>query len=126
MEQHLLSSILVLINDRVKDLYHIEVDVQSYSGNNLTLILGEDLLYYCDFKIVFEDVFSLAINSSFYSSSRLPLLAVATHEEAYEVNRRFRVEVGNTIFKLQSEDDIPFFIAAKGIRYLPEVEKFYQ
>ena len=125
MEQHLLNSILALINDRVKDSYHIEVDVQSYSSNNLTLIIGEDLLYYCDFKIVFEDVFSLSINSSFYSNSRLPLLVVATQEEAYEVNRRFRVEVGNTIFKLQSEDDIPFFVAAESIRYLPEIEKFY-
>ncbi|MGI4969676.1 MAG: hypothetical protein ACRYGH_12040 [Janthinobacterium lividum] len=123
MEHRLFSSVLALINDRAREFIHLEVDIHSYSANNLTLLVGEDLLYYGDFKVVFEDVFSLSINASFRINTALPLLVMASKEEVYELNRRFRVERGNTIFKLQSEDGIVFFIAAKSIQYLPEVEK---
>ncbi|NVO33516.1 hypothetical protein [Hymenobacter lapidiphilus] len=122
MEDQLIAATVDLINARVSEFLHLEVDIHSFGDTRLTLAVGEDLLYYSNFKVVFEDVFMLSLNASSFIKTQGPWLSVVT-AEAVAVNRQFRVETGNTLFQLHNSDQIPFYVAATGIRYLPEGEK---
>ncbi|SFQ82641.1 hypothetical protein [Hymenobacter arizonensis] len=114
-------STLNLINARVKDFVHLEAYIHSFAGNRLTINVGEELIYYYNFQAVFEDVFMVSMNTSAFLNTRVPWLSIVPAPECFEINRRFRVEIGNTVFQLDNEDRLPFFVAAKSISYLPTV-----
>ncbi len=125
MDDQSIGATLDLINARVKASFHLEADIHSFANNRLTVVVGGDLTYSYDFQVVFEDVFMLSLNSSFRIDTQLPWLSIIPAPACIEVNVRFGVETGNTLFQLHNQDNVPFFVAAGSISYLPTGGKLW-
>ncbi|SFQ83291.1 hypothetical protein [Hymenobacter arizonensis] len=125
MDDHSVGVTLDLINARVKASFHLEADIHSFANNRLTVVVGEDLTYSYDFQVVFEDVFTVSLNSSFRIETLLPWLSIIPVPACIEVNVRFGVETGNTLFQLHNEDNLFFFVAAGSISYVPTGGKLW-
>lgn len=74
-----------------------------------------------DYAIEIEFSEPYCISSLFLWSvdTAKPLIELATEKEFIEINQQYRVEQGNYIFKINSEDydQSPIFIAAKKIQH---------
>lgn len=114
------------INSIISQESWMDMEVLSVKGGNLVIGGSIDFTYGHSLEIIFEDIFYLSINMEWKVDTSKPTLFVADREEAMEVNKAFRVEQGNLIFKLKAEDVEEFFyVAAKNLDFNTDRVLYY-
>ena len=119
-----MKNIIDEINSVASTFMYLEFAVVSYKAENLIVAGSQDFLYYQNFEIEFENVFSIIGNLRWKANTKKAVLTICGLIEAHELNRKYRVEQGNTIFKFVDEDNIDIFFIARNIKFRNEVVKF--
>ncbi len=111
-----MEKILEQINRIVKKMPCCDFEIVGYNGHNLLVGGGYSLSYEHSIVIEFEGVFFMTLNSEWSIDTTTDFLFFAENSECTEINQKYRIEQGYTLFKAVAEDlAIPFYISAKNI-----------
>lgn len=115
------------INSIISKELWFDMEILIRKGGNLSIVGSIDFTYGYSLEIIFLDVFHMSINTEWRTDTSKPVLEVVNGEEAWNVNGKYRIEQGNTLFKIQSEDlDVPFYVAAKDIEFNTDRVLYYK
>ena len=118
-------NIITDINKKIESYDFLEFHIYSLSSNNLSIVGSDDLLYYHDFEILFINVHTILCNSEWIvNTSEQVLFDISNTDEGKKFNINFKVIQGNRIFKIISQDDVSFYIAAEDIKFIDKVVKY--
>lgn len=121
-----MKEIIAAINQKVASMTYCELSMRSLSSNALSIVGSEDILYFYDFEIRFLDVHTVVCNTDWKLDTSKELISIIDDTpEALVLNERYRVEIGNTIFRLGSDDELVFYVIADGILFIDETVKLY-
>ena len=120
-----MDKIVDQINATVSKFIYFEMSVFSFENSELVLVGSEDLLYSHSLLITFNSVHTCIIASDFIVNPHKPFIFIINEtEEAHLLNLKYRIEVGNSIFKLITQDGVCYYIAADNIFYTTEIVKY--
>lgn len=93
--------------------------ILSYQKGNLEIGGSIDLLYGYTLKITFVDVFFISMAADWKTDTRKPFLYLlsSSRYEFMQINVLYQIEMGYEVFKIQPEDAIPYYVAAKSINF---------
>ena len=111
----MVSSIIDEINKKISSFSFFEFSIKSYQNGVLILVGSEDFSYYYNIEIHFHDVFTMISNLDWRVNTQGKAIDILDGPEAFELNKKYRVEAGNTIFVLFDEDLIQYYVIAKSI-----------
>jgi hypothetical protein len=123
----MLENELAKINEKANSFFHLELAVFSYSFPTRELIIAgsEDFAYYHNFEIKFRSVFSMIVNSDWIVNTAECIIELVTDlNELRAINLKYRVEIGNNIFKLKNEDNLDFYVIAESVELVDKVVKY--
>ncbi|MDI9341694.1 MAG: hypothetical protein QM534_14075 [Sediminibacterium sp.] len=115
----------MIIKDKVDELnsyfrkfLFFELSILSYKDGNLVIAGSDDFLYYHNIEITFTELFTVVCNSLFKLNTEVNSISIVDDiQECREINIKYRVEMGNVIFKIIDEDDCIYYIIAKDLNY---------
>ena len=120
-----MEKIIDEINAIVSSFDFFEFSINSYKDNLLTLFGSEDFIYYHNIEIIFNDIFTIISNINWRVDTQSKSIDILTGPLKVELNIKYFVEKGYTIFVLYNEEGIPQYIIAKSIRLVNKVTKYY-
>src|ERR1035437_2798313 len=104
------EKIIDTINNILSKYSFFELMILSIDGSELTLAGSEDFSYYYNLTISFKNIHTILICSHFKVNTTKPVIILIDNtEEAYMLNREYKVTIGNSSFKLISEDNISYY-----------------
>lgn len=112
------------IKEDIKKFDFFEFSILSFDNDNLTIAGSEDFSYFHNVELKFHNVQAIACRTYFKVDTKSNFLSIADANEAFEVNTKYDVLIGNVIFKFQSEDGQLFYIAAKDLTFKIEVVRY--
>lgn len=118
------TDVIKQINIEIKKYLHFEFNIFSYSNGKLMLVGSEDIVYYHNMEICFSGVFAIISNFQWRVDCKKEPLSVLNGVEAVELNKYYKVEVGNSIFKFENEDEINIYIIAESIEFNNNIVKY--
>ncbi len=104
------------INKIIQGHFYFEMHIFSYNDGMLIVGGSEDFLYYHELEICFEHVFAVHGNFYWKVDNKKTCLAVIEGEEAYELNIKYGVEKGYSIFRFTGDhepESITYIIVRK-------------
>jgi hypothetical protein len=121
-----MKEVIGKINNRVKESPFFDFSIFKFEKNNLIIAGGKDLTYYHEVEIEFIYVHTIIGNAEFKAdTSRNVIEIIVDSDEAREINLKYGVIQGNTIFKLRSEDNLIFYIISETIEFRENIVKYY-
>jgi len=122
-----LIEIVEQINTILSKENWLDMEVLGMKGGSLTIIGSTDFTYSHSLEIKFEDVFYMSINMEWKADTSKPFLYLVDSSERIDINQKYRIEQGNTLFKILSEDlETPFYISAKKISFNTDNVLYYR
>src|SRR6185312_12537251 len=104
------------INLIVRNYSYLELSMLSFERSRLIIAGSEDIMYFHNFEIVFDDVFTVACNTDWKIDTGKDFIWLVTDiEEIRTISLAYRVEKGNSIYRLEDEDHCIYYIVAKTI-----------
>ena len=119
--------ILELINQRVSQLKWVDSYVYKFESNSLTIVGSQDFCYYHNFEISFKDVHFYSGVFSWkwdYDDAKVFIEIIDDLTSKVQINQKFRVEQGNTLFKLNNTDGLEIFIGCRSVAFSNELVKY--
>ncbi|NIG55012.1 hypothetical protein [Chitinophaga sp. Cy-1792] len=102
----------------------LDFTVFKYEGRTLTIAGSEDLIYYHQLEIIFENVFFFrGYMDEWHSDTSAPVFVLP--DDTTELNYQFEIEYGYTLFIFKAEDhknDI--IIAAESVSYNTDTVRY--
>lgn len=95
---------VAILNEFLKSKPWLDVDVVECSPQTVVLDCGIDLSLGPDIEIRFESIYLASLLMTWKTDTSHPVLQLLTGEEAYHINRQYRVEQGYHLFAFQPED----------------------
>jgi hypothetical protein len=116
-----------IINDKVKSFIFLDVKIHSYSGGQLILGLGQDLMYGHILEIHFQNVFTIMCNMQWSLDAKNGMIGLVNQgaSEIVAINKKYGVEIGNYVFQLLTDEDKVFYIVAEEIFFYERSAKYY-
>lgn len=115
------------INSIIAKEKWLDMEIFHIKGVDLSIIGSIDFTYGHSVEITFIDVFHMSINAEWQTDTSKPVLEIVSGEEEYNVNGKYRIQEGNILFKIASEDlETPFYIAAKDIKFNSDRVLYYK
>lgn len=113
------------INNYIGRFVFYELSILTFKDGVLVIAGSDDFLYYHNIEIVFTEVSTIICNSMFKLNTELKSINILEDiQEMRDVNLKYRVEIGNIIFKIIDEDACVYYIIAKNIDYNTSVIKY--
>lgn len=112
------------INEKINQFVFFEFSIYTYENNNLVVVGSEDLCYFHQVEIKFENVHTIILNSSFKIDTKKPFLFLIEDDEAFELNKKYRAVTGNNVFKFINEDLEVFYVIAENISIEEKIVKY--
>ena len=114
------------INKTVTKYLFLEFSVVSYNNGELIIGGSEDFCYYHNFEIIFKNVFTINGNLEWkVNAQNMAVEILKESTEAIELNKKYRVEQGYTIFKFTSEENLNIYVIAEDIVFKNEIVKYH-
>ncbi|GAB2693131.1 hypothetical protein GCM10027037_15710 [Mucilaginibacter koreensis] len=96
-----------------------------YRSETLILAGSEDYKRMHNIEIYFKQVFTIVCNSYFSIDMRRPFIHLMDDiEKERQLNIKYGVTIGNSIFKINSNERQEFYIMAEDIDYVHGVVKY--
>ena len=121
-----MKEVVKSINDYCRTLSDLEFLIFSYVDNRLVIVGSTDLMYYHNFEIVFEDVYNISSNFNWKNKNSKEVIEILEGRSMIEVNLKFTIEAGNTIFKFNNDDDLNLLVVAKKVSFCKKLVKYYR
>lgn len=116
---------LTLINQKVKEFTFLDFSIFEYRHNELVIAISTDFTYYHLFEIRFKNVFSVICNTRWSVDTQKDVIKVLDSVEAYDLNVKYGVEVGYSIFQLMNEDELKLYVIAESVEFNEQVVKYF-
>lgn len=115
------------INDKVKSFVFLDAKIYSYSGNQLILGLGQDLMYGHILEVHFQNVFTIICNMQWSLDTKYGMIGMVNQgtSEIVAINKKYGVEIGNYVFQLLTDENKVFYIMAEEIFFYEHTVKYY-
>lgn len=121
----MLKLIIDKINKRAQEFTYLDLYIYSYSKNTLVLAASTDLYYFHNFEIRFKNVFAVDSNFSWSANTKHEIITILeSNDKAQSLNLKYKVEIGNSIFQIITEEGDFFYIIAEDIELIDEVVKY--
>ncbi len=112
------TKIVEEIVEIISKIDFFEFEIYSIQKSLLTLAGSEDFSYYHDIEIYFEEIHTVILNNDFRINTKSKFIQIIDGtDEAFKINKNYKVLSGNSIFKITDEDGVVYYIAAKRISY---------
>jgi hypothetical protein len=106
------------INKHIASKFHYELKLASYDSDGLIIMGGEDVLFSNEIEITFRGIFSIICNTYWKLDTKIKGIELVTNTKVgQEINKKYGVEVGYFIFKLNNEENLDFFIIAESFEW---------
>lgn len=93
------------VNKYLKEQLWMDFEMCNMSGGGLELYGYLDEAGENKIKIIFQQPYMVSCNFFFtYEGNRKNLLSIVEGEEAYQINKKYGVTQGNTIFRISNVD----------------------
>ena len=120
-----MNSIINNINKKISEHIYFELSFFKLENNNLIIVGSEDLGYFHEIEIEFNNVFTIECNFSFRLETNKPIISlIIDNEEVFRINKKYGVTHGNYIFKIISEDNQEFYIISESISFRNNIVKY--
>ncbi|SFW81976.1 hypothetical protein [Chitinophaga sancti] len=122
----MIQDIVDKINSKVIEFPFLELSLLSFRDKELIIAASEDFSYFHNFEMRFKNVFTIIGNIDWKAdTNKLLIQVIEGTEEAINLNKKYRVEIGFTVFKLNNEEGDFFYIIAENIELVDKVVKYY-
>ncbi|PUZ22582.1 hypothetical protein DCC81_19275 [Chitinophaga parva] len=116
---------ITLINQKVKEFTFLNFSIFEYHHNEFVIAISSDFTYYHLFEIRFKNVFSVICNTLWSVDTQKDVIKVLDFTEAYDLNVKYGVEVGYSIFQLMNEDELKLYIIAEHVEFTEHIVKYF-
>lgn len=114
------------INNKASEFIFLELSIFHFDKDELIIAASEDFSYYHNFEIRFKNVFAIIGNVNWKVDTQESIIQVLeNNEDAYRLNMKYSVEIGNTIFQFITEENKLFYIIAESIEFVDKVVKYW-
>jgi len=120
MKQQDLQNRIEQLNRLLTTFPWLDIDVSQCSSTTVILEAVVDLSSKPSFEFRFESVFAVELLMTWKTDTSVPVLQLLTGQDAFDFNKRYRVEQGHHLFAFQPEDvskDARCIIAAQSFSW---------
>lgn len=105
----------------------LDMEVIGMNGGDIRVACSRDFTYGHFLELIFKDVFYLCLNMEWKTDTSKTVLRILNNNKSYELNKKFRIEQGNLLFEISTEDlSEPFYVAAKDFEYNEDRVLYYK
>jgi hypothetical protein len=112
-----MKKVIESINSLIQTMVCCDMEIIKYDNNKLLIGGGLSLSYSHTFIIEFDSVFMLSLNSQWTIDTSKKFIEVLSNEDSFSINQKWGIERGYYLFRILTEDNVIFHIAAKSIMF---------
>ena len=118
MNTPLLQNKVSKANAAIRQLAWCDFEIVDFGRTKLRLQGSLSTSYPFDIQITFEDVFFIQCSTSWKTDTSKDVLVLINGDEAVDLNLKYQVETGYSIFRIFPEDlETTFYVVARDLHY---------
>lgn len=113
------------LNETIQSYTFLDFYIYKMDQSNLVLAGSDDFSYYHNIEVHFINPFTVISNSFYSVDTTAPFMSLLEDEnELKKINLQYGIVIGNSIFKMISEEGEEFFIAAEKMLWFHKTVKY--